>query len=119
MLYHKCRNDTPMSFPRACGEFFMFKLRRIRQVYVALLWLNIEQLPPNIYTRRQSVMVRPMQPSPATSTTFSCQLRSTLIAAVAGSFAPGRPPTWLNPCEDSLVGDLDAFPGWAVAAIPL
>lgn len=50
------------------------------------------------YTRRQSVMTRPMQPRPATSTTFSCQLSNTLIPAPADSFAaPGRPPTWLKP----------------------
>ena len=66
-------------------------------------------------------MVRPMEPSPATSTSFSCQLRSTLIAAVVGSLAPlGRPPNWLNPvdCGVTLLGDREEFPGWAVA-IPL
>jgi hypothetical protein len=37
-------------------------------------------------------MHRPTQPSPATSTTFSCQLSSTLIDAPLLSFcAPGRP----------------------------
>ena len=43
-------------------------------------------------------MTRPMQPSPATSTTFSCQLSSTLMAAPADSAgAPGLAPIWLNP----------------------
>lgn len=50
------------------------------------------------HTLRQSVIVRPMQPRPATSTTFSCQLSSTLMPEPADSFAaPGRPPIWLNP----------------------
>jgi hypothetical protein len=40
----------------------------------------------------------PMDPSPATSTTFSCQLSNTLMAAPVDSFAaPGRPEIWLNP----------------------
>lgn len=63
-------------------------------------------------------MVRPMHPRPATSTTFSCQLNNTLIAAVAGSLVvPGRPPIWLNPpvdCGVTLLDDL-VFP----EAIPL
>jgi hypothetical protein len=43
-------------------------------------------------------MTRPMHPNPATSTTFSCQLSSTDMAAPVDSFAaPGRPPIWLNP----------------------
>ena len=46
--------------------------------------------PPQTFL--QSVMHRPTQPNPATSTTFSCQLSSTLIDAPLLSFcAPGRP----------------------------
>jgi hypothetical protein len=46
----------------------------------------------------QSLMHRPTHPSPATSTTFSCQLSKTLIAAPLLSFcAPGRPPTCEKP----------------------
>lgn len=63
-------------------------------------------------------MVLVMEPIPATSTTFSCQLRSTLMAAWEGSAAPGLPPTWLNPPVDwgvTLLGvleddDPDAIP---------
>jgi hypothetical protein len=63
------------------------------------------------YTLRQSVIVRAMHPMPATSTTFSCQLSKTLIAACVGSVAPGREPTWLNPpvdCGVTFDGVLDA-----------
>jgi hypothetical protein len=43
-------------------------------------------------------MHRPMQPRPATSTTFSCQLSSTLMAAPVDSLdPPDRPPIWLKP----------------------
>lgn len=35
-------------------------------------------------------MTRPIQPSPAISTTFSCQLKNTLIAAPLESLPPGR-----------------------------
>jgi hypothetical protein len=39
-----------------------------------------------------------MHPNPATSTTFSCQLSSTLMAApVDSAGAPGRGPIWLKP----------------------
>ena len=55
------------------------------------------QTPYSPYTLRQSVMTRPMHPSPATSTTFSCQLSSTLMAApVDSAEAPGRGPIWLK-----------------------
>lgn len=47
-----------------------------------------------IYTRRQSVMTLVMEPWPANSTTFSCQLSRTLIAPETGSLdVPGREPT--------------------------
>lgn len=62
-----------------------------------------------------------MHPSPATSTTFSCQLNSTLMPAPADSFAaPGRPPTWLNPVAwgVTLVGVRGALPP-DVDAMPL
>lgn len=75
----------------------------------------------HLYTLRQSVIVRPMHPSPATSTTFSCQLNRTLIPAPADSFAaPGRPPTWLNPVAwgVTLVGVRGALPP-GVDAMPL
>jgi hypothetical protein len=49
------------------------------------------------HTLRQSVMHRPMLPSPATSTTFSCQLSKTLIAPVESLPPPGRPLIWLKP----------------------
>ena len=53
------------------------------------------------YTRRQSVIVRPMHPNPATSTSFSCQLNNTLILDDPDSFAaPGLDPIWLNPPVD-------------------
>jgi hypothetical protein len=58
-------------------------------------------------------MVRPMQPRPATSTTFSCQLSNTLIAAPVDSFdACGLPPAWLNPvcCGVTRVGVRGALP---------
>jgi len=58
-------------------------------------------------------MTRPMQPSPATSTTFSCQLSSTLMAAPVGSpETPGREPIWLNPvcCGVTRVGVRGALP---------
>lgn len=73
------------------------------------------------YTFRQSVIVRPMQPSPATSTTFSCQLSNTLIPAPADSFAaPGRPLIWLKPVAwgVTLVG-VRGPPDPDVAAMPL
>lgn len=63
-----------------------------------------------------------MHPSPATSTTFSCQLSSTLMAAPDDSFAaPGRPATWLNPvaCGVILPGVLGAPEAPDVDAIPL
>jgi hypothetical protein len=66
-------------------------------------------------------MHRPIQPSPATSTTFSCQLSKTLMAAVAVSFeATVRPPIWLKPAVDGdgLVGVLGAPPA-DPEAIPL
>lgn len=51
-----------------------------------------------IYTFLQSVIHRPMLPRPATSTTFSCQLSKTLMAAPVDSLvAPGRPDIWLKP----------------------
>jgi hypothetical protein len=60
-------------------------------------------------------MVRPMHPNPATSTSFSCQLSKTLIAADAVSLeAPGREPTWVNPPVDWGV-TFDADFGWAMA----
>lgn len=57
-------------------------------------------------------MVRPMQPSPPTSTTFSCQLNSTLIAAPVDSVGAGRPPAWLKPvcCGVTRVGVRGALP---------
>lgn len=67
-------------------------------------------------------MTRPMQPNPATSTTFSCQLNSTLIPAPADSFAtPGREPTWLKPvaCGVILVGVRGALAEEEADAIPL
>lgn len=69
-------------------------------------------------------MTRPMHPSPATSTTFSCQLSNTLIAAPVDSVeAPGRGPTWLNPvgCGVMRVGVRGPLPPDAedVAAMPL
>jgi hypothetical protein len=43
-------------------------------------------------------MHRPTQPNPATSTTFSCQERRTLIAEPLLSFpAPGLPPICEKP----------------------
>lgn len=43
-------------------------------------------------------MTRHMHPSPATSTTFSCQLSSTLMAAPVDSFdAPGLPANRVEP----------------------
>jgi hypothetical protein len=77
----------------------------------------------HVYTRRQSVIVRPMQPRPATSTTFSCQLSKTLMAAVAGSFVDvGRPDIWVKPVDCGvilLLGARDVTPpGWP-AAMPL
>lgn len=74
------------------------------------------------YTLRQSVIVRPMHPSPATSTTFSCQLSSTLMAAPEDSFAaPGRPPAWLKPvaCGVILPGVRGPAPAPDVDAMPL
>lgn len=71
--------------------------------------------PTILHTLLQSVMVRPMHPSPATSTSFSCQLSRTLIAADAGSLeTPGREP---KPPVDWGV-TLDADLGWPMA-IPL
>src|SRR5690348_11254119 len=69
-------------------------------------------------------MTRPMHPSPATSTTFSCQLSSTLMAAPVDSLeAPGRGPIWLKPvcCGVTRVGVRGALPPDAddVAAMPL
>lgn len=69
-------------------------------------------------------MTRPMHPSPATSTTFSCQLSNTLMAApVDSAEAPGRGPIWLNPvCWGvTRVGVRGALPEDAddVAAMPL
>lgn len=50
------------------------------------------------YTLRQSDMHRSMLPRPATSTTFSCQLSSTLMPVPVTSFVPpGLEPIWLNP----------------------
>ncbi|KAF4123874.1 NADH dehydrogenase [Geosmithia morbida] len=49
---------------------------------------------------------------PATSTTFSCQLSSTLMAAEVDSLAPGREATWVKPPVDSgviLPGVLEAL----------
>lgn len=63
-----------------------------------------------------------MLPSPPTSTTFSCQLSRTLIAAPVDSLGTGRPPTWLKPvCWGvTRVGVLGALPpDDAVFAIPL
>jgi hypothetical protein len=63
-----------------------------------------------------------MQPKPATSTTFSCQLSKTLMAVPVDSFAPpGRPPAWLKPvcCGVTLVGVRGALPGDGVDAMPL
>lgn len=41
-----------------------------------------------------------MHPSPATSTSFSCQLSKTLMAADVDSLdAPGREPTWVKPVD--------------------
>lgn len=74
--------------------------------------------PAFSYTLRQSDMTRAMQPSPATSTTFSCQLSNTLMPAPADSFvAPGRPPICVKPvCWGvTLVGERGA----AVADMPL
>lgn len=42
-------------------------------------------------------MHRPTHPSPATSTTFSCQDSKTLIAEPLLSFAGGLPPICENP----------------------
>lgn len=81
----------------------------LRQSFPAV----VEQPRRHLYTLRQSVIVRPMHPSPATSTTFSCQLNRTLMPAPADSFAaPGRPPTWLNPVAwgVTLVGVRGALP---------
>lgn len=69
-------------------------------------------------------MTLPMHPSPATSTTFSCQLSNTLMAApVDSAEAPGRGPIWLNPvCWGvTRVGVRGALPEDAddVAAMPL
>jgi hypothetical protein len=44
-------------------------------------------------------MTRPIQPNPATSTTFSCQLRRTLIAAPLDSPPPGRVPCCEKPVD--------------------
>lgn len=72
-----------------------------------------------LYTLRQSVMVRPMQPRPATSTTFSCQLSSTLMAAEVESLDPPcRPPIWLKPPVDwgvTFVGVFAELPGFPTA----
>jgi hypothetical protein len=68
-------------------------------------------------------MQRPIEPSPATSTTFSFQLSKTLITAVTESFdTPGLPPTWLKPPEGwgvTRVGVLGALPDEDEDAIPL
>ena len=69
-------------------------------------------------------MVLTMDPCPATSTTFSCQLSRTLIAAPIDSFAAcGLDPTWLKPvCWGViLVGVRGALPpdDDAVEAMPL
>lgn len=74
------------------------------------------------YTLLQSVMQRSMQPSPATSTTFSCQLSNTLMLAPVDSLAPpGRCPAWLNPVGwgVTLVGVRGTLPPAAETAIPL
>lgn len=64
------------------------------------------------YTFLQSVMDLVMLPRPATSTTFSCQLNSTLMAVPVDSFtAPGRPETWLKPPVACGVILLEARPG--------
>jgi len=74
-----------------------------------------QQVPP--YTLLLSLITRPTHPSPATSTTFSCQLSSTLIAAPTDSPpAVPRPPTAAP--VDCGVNDARA---WCVAgcAMPL
>lgn len=63
-----------------------------------------------------------MQPNPATSTTFSCQLSKTLIAVPVDSLAPpGRPPAWLKPvcCGVTRVGVRGVLPEEDVDAMPL
>lgn len=61
-------------------------------------WLDNGRLRQYAHTFLQSVIVRPTHPNPATSTTFSCQLRSTLIADPLFSFAgPGLPPICEKP----------------------
>ena len=70
-------------------------------------------------------MTRPMHPSPATSTTFSCQLSSTLMAAPVDSLeAPGRGPIWLKPVcwgvmRVGVRGALPPLEAEDVAAMPL
>jgi hypothetical protein len=46
-----------------------------------------------------SLITLPIQPKPATSTTFSCQLRRTLIAAPLDSPPPGRGACCENPVD--------------------
>jgi hypothetical protein len=83
---------------------------------------------PNLYYSRspplttqtflQSVIHLPTHPNPATSTTFSCQLRNTLIAEPLLSFAaPGLLPICENP--DPVSCDVTCFVRAGVVAMPL
>lgn len=66
-------------------------------------------------------MHRPMLPRPATSTTFSCQLSSTLMAApVDSAVEPGLPPIWLNPvgCGVRFLGVRGAVDALPVPVLP-
>jgi hypothetical protein len=61
-----------------------------------------------------------IHPSPATSTTFSCQLSSTLIAAPLFSPpAPGRPDIWLKPPDSGAAARGELTEGVEELAIPL
>jgi len=79
---HKCAT-IPLS------ESFSFSLARSSSAACSRYWL------PTLNSRRPhtfllSLITLPMQPNPATSTTFSCQLSSTLMAAPLDSPPPGR-----------------------------